>query len=86
MKTFNEFIVEVYDPEVQGRSQIRKQGEGGRVFFLRKKSEPEKRRMKALVAVRWFRLRLIRIEKILVVNVREQRGNNNPLKQEVVQD
>ena len=27
MKTFNEFIAEVYDPEVQGRSQIRKQGE-----------------------------------------------------------
>ena len=47
MKTFNEFIAEVYDPEVQGRSQIRKQGEGGRVGALRKKSEPEKRRMKA---------------------------------------
>ena len=47
MKTFNEFIAEVYDPEVQGRSQIRKQGEGGRVGSLRKKSEPEKRRMKA---------------------------------------
>ena len=47
MKTFKEFISEVYDPEVQGRSQIRKQGEGGRVGSLRKKSEPEKRRMKA---------------------------------------
>ena len=47
MKTFNEFIAEVYDPEVQGRSQIRKQGEGGRVGSLRKKSEPEKRRMKS---------------------------------------
>ena len=47
MKTFKEFISEVYDPEVQGRSQIRKQGEGGRVGPLRKKSEPEKRRMKA---------------------------------------
>ena len=34
MKTFNEFIAEVYDPEVQGRSQIRKQGEGGRVEFF----------------------------------------------------
>jgi len=47
MKTFQEFIAEVYDPEVQGRSQIRKQGEGGRIGAQRKKSEPEKRRMKA---------------------------------------
>jgi hypothetical protein len=38
---------EVYDPEVQGRSQIRKTGEGGRVGRDRRKSEPERRRMKA---------------------------------------
>jgi len=38
---------EVYDPEVQGRSQIKKMGDGGRVRPDRKKSEPEKRRMKA---------------------------------------
>ena len=47
MKTFVQFINEAYDPEVQGRSQIRKTGEGGRVGANRKKSEPEKRRMKA---------------------------------------
>jgi len=47
MKTFKEFMTEVYDPEVQGRSQIRKTGEGGRVGADRRKSEPEKRRMKA---------------------------------------
>lgn len=47
MKTFVQFINEVYDPEVQGRSQIRKTGEGGRVGANRKKTEPEKRRMKA---------------------------------------
>ncbi|QJT70066.1 hypothetical protein SynMITS9220M01_053 [Synechococcus phage SynMITS9220M01] len=47
MKTFAQFVNEVYDPEVQGRSQIRKSGEGGRVGADRKKSEPEKRRMKA---------------------------------------
>ena len=47
MKTFVQFVNEVYDPEVQGRSQIRKSGEGGRVGADRKKSEPEKRRMKA---------------------------------------
>ena len=47
MKTFRQFILEAYDPEVQGRSQIRKQGEGGRVGAERKKTEPEKRRVKA---------------------------------------
>ena len=47
MKTFVQFINEVYDPEVQGRSQIRKTGEGGRIGADRKKSAPEKRRMKA---------------------------------------
>ena len=40
-------MTEVYDPEVQGRSQIRKTGEGGRIGADRRKSEPEKRRMKA---------------------------------------
>ena len=47
MKTFKQFILEVYDPEVQGRSQIRRQGEGGRIGAERKKTEAEKRRMKA---------------------------------------
>ena len=47
MKTFSQFILEAYDPEVQGRSQIRRQGEGGRVGAQRKKTEPEKRRIKA---------------------------------------
>ncbi len=48
MKTFQQFILEAYDPEVQGRSQIRKQGEGGRIGTERKKTEPEKRRTKAI--------------------------------------
>ena len=39
---------EAYDPEVAGRSQIRKTGEGGRIGAERKKSEPERRRMKAV--------------------------------------
>lgn len=30
MKTFSQFMTEVYDPEVQGRSQIKQTGEGGR--------------------------------------------------------
>ena len=48
MKTFSQFILEAYDPEVQGRSQIRRQGEGGRIGAERKKTEPEKRRTKAV--------------------------------------
>ena len=48
MKTFSQFILEAYDPEVQGRSQIRKQGEGGRIGTQRKKTDPEKRRTKAV--------------------------------------
>ena len=48
MKTFREFITEVYDPDVVGKAQIRKQGEGGRIGRMRKKTEPEKRRMKAV--------------------------------------
>ena len=44
MKTFQEFILEAYDPEVQGRSQIRTQGQGGRIGAERKKTSAEKRR------------------------------------------
>ena len=47
MKTFREFIAEVYDPDVVGKAQIRKQGEGGRVGRMRKQTEPEKKRMYA---------------------------------------
>ena len=38
---------EVYDADVMSRSQIRKTGEGGRVGRDRRKSEPERRRVKA---------------------------------------
>ena len=48
MKTFSQFVLEAYDKDVIGRSQIRKQGEGGRVGADRRKTEPEKRRTKAV--------------------------------------
>jgi len=41
-------IYEVYDKDVMGSSQIRKTGEGGRIGAERKKTTPEKRRMKAV--------------------------------------
>tara|TARA_B100000131_G_scaffold131235_1_gene127939 strand:+ start:42 stop:632 length:591 start_codon:yes stop_codon:yes gene_type:complete len=48
--SFEQFkeICEVYDPDVQGRSQISTSGEGGRIQRKRKKTEPEKRRTKAI--------------------------------------
>ena len=48
MKTFREFILEVYDPEIQGRSQITKQGEGGRIGRKRKQTDAEKKRVRAV--------------------------------------
>ena len=48
MKTFREFITEVYDKDVMGSSQIRRQGEGGRIDRERKKTKPEVRRMKPI--------------------------------------
>ncbi len=48
-KTLKQFMSEVYDKDVIGRSQIKKQGEGGRIDpRVRKKSEPEIRRQKAV--------------------------------------
>lgn len=51
MKTFQEFVLIIeglYDKDVMGSSQIKKQGEGGRIGTLRKKSTPERRRMRAV--------------------------------------
>ena len=48
--SFSDFmkLCEVYDPDVQGRSQIRKSGEGGRLYPSKKKTKPEIRRKKAV--------------------------------------
>lgn len=46
MKSFRQFSAEAYDKDVMGSSQIRKQGEGGRVGADRRKTEAEKRRTK----------------------------------------
>ena len=48
MKTFSQFIAEAYDKDVMGSSQIRRTGEGGRIGADRKKTAPERRRMKAV--------------------------------------
>ena len=50
MKTFREFmsLTEAYDADVMSRSQIRKTGEGGRIGAERKKTAPERRRVKAV--------------------------------------
>ena len=46
MKSFQQFITEVYDKELT--TATRAPGEGGRVRASRKKTEPEKRRTKAV--------------------------------------
>jgi hypothetical protein len=48
MKTFSSFLAEVYDRDVMGSSQIKKTGEGGRIGADRRKTAPERRRMKAV--------------------------------------
>lgn len=48
MKTFAQFCTEAYDADVMSRSQIRRTGEGGRIGAMRKKSEPERRRVRAV--------------------------------------
>jgi membrane protein involved in colicin uptake len=51
MKTFQEFMIiceATYDKDVMSSSQIRRTGEGGRIGAERKKSTPERRRMKAV--------------------------------------
>jgi len=47
MKTFQQFILEAYDKDVIGRSQIRRSGEGGRIYPERK-SGAETKRTKAI--------------------------------------
>ena len=46
MKTFQQFVNEVYDKDLT--TATRAPGEGGRVRASRKKTEPEKRRVKAV--------------------------------------
>jgi hypothetical protein len=48
MKTFQEFVTEAYDASVMSSSQIRKTGAGGRIGAERKKTAPERRRVKAV--------------------------------------
>jgi hypothetical protein len=51
MKTFQEFVLiaeAAYDKEVMSSSQIRRTGEGGRIGAERKKTTPERRRVKAV--------------------------------------
>jgi len=48
MKTFQEFVSEAYDASVMSSSQIRRTGAGGRVGAERKKTAPERRRVKAV--------------------------------------
>jgi len=48
MKTFNQFITEAYDHDIESRSQITKSGEGGRIGRKRKQTDAEKKRVRAV--------------------------------------
>jgi hypothetical protein len=51
MKTFQEFLLiaeAAYDASVMGSSQIRRGGDGGKIGAERKKTAPERRRVKAV--------------------------------------
>ena len=48
MKTFQQFITEAQDKDDYALTPQRKPGEGGRIRASRKKTEPEKRRTKAV--------------------------------------
>ena len=48
MKTFQQFIIEAYDHDIESRSQITKSGEGGRVGRKRKQTDAEKKRVRAV--------------------------------------
>ena len=49
MKSFQQFITEAtYDPDIQGKAQITKSHEGGRIDRKRKQTDAEKKRVKAI--------------------------------------
>ena len=48
MKTFQQFIIEAYDHDIESRSQITKSGEGGRIGRKRKQTDAEKKRVRAV--------------------------------------
>ena len=48
MKTFTQFCTEAYDADFMSGTQIRKTGPGGRIGPERKKSAPERRRVRAV--------------------------------------
>ena len=48
MKSFQQFITEAYDHDIESRSQITKSGEGGRIGRKRKQTDAEKKRVKAV--------------------------------------
>ena len=48
MKSFQQFIAEAYDHDIESKSQITKQGEGGRIGRKRKQTDAEKKRVRAV--------------------------------------
>ena len=87
MKTFQQFIIEAYDHDIESRSQITKQGEGGRIGRKRKQTDAEKKRVRAVGVVKLYLLKHIKIRQILVKLIRKDLllvDNSNQHNNEVV--
>ena len=82
MKTFREFITEVYDKDVMGSSQIRRTGEGGRIGAERKnqtRNAPHETNRRGKTAPSEYKT-----ERTLAHNVHALLENNNPQRREVL--
>lgn len=74
MKTLSQFLSEAYDKDVMGSSQIRKTGQRGEIGADRRKSEPERRRMKAAGGGKMVPAKQYKDRK----DIGQQRGSQTP--------
>ena len=86
MKSFQQFILEAYDKDVIGRSQIRRSGEGGRIYPDRK-SGAQTKRTKAVGGGKTAPAKHIKPGKMLELLILSDlllEDNNNQLRKEAV--
>ena len=86
MKTFQQFILEAYDKDVMGRSQITKTGDGGRIYPDRK-TGAQTRRTKAVGGGKTAPAKTYKTRKdagVLTLSDLLLEDNNNQLVKEVL--
>ena len=82
MKTFQQFLTEVYDKELS--TATRQPGEGGRVRTSRKKTDSEIRRVKAVGGGKTAPVQSYEIVRILVHRNQDPNVNSNQRRKEGV--